>query len=553
MKRTVKARRLLRNTMARQGGAICAAAVALAMLAATAQAQTLTIADPNKQGSGTLSTAAAKALAHGPLPFSSADVAAKTEANRAYTRAVRQGVLRPASEEPNPARTPTIVGGRNFSGQTDSSLSPSDSTGAAGPTRYIQLVNAKMAIYGKTSSTPLGTGTLNDLAGLGSSAFSFDPQVIWDQHTGRFYYVMDSVFSDTDNELSIGFSTTAAPNSAADFCHYTINYGSNFPDYPKLGDSSYFLIVGVNTFGSGGTYVGSDLNAMRKPPSGTACPDISTFKFGRRTGLVDDGQAQVFTPIPANEIDEQKTGYVIARSGIMPSKKLWLFPVTKDNSGNPVFGSARSIAVASYNVPPAAAEGGGFTQLIDTSDARNTQAVLAVNPDRAGAVSLWTQHTIASGSGGTLSGVRWYEIDPLAPAVLDSGTVHAASNFIYNGAISPDRRVGAGTAQFGNSFVIGYTESSGLNNINPRFGVVSRVSGGALSRLIVRGAGGPYRDNTCANPGDTCRWGDYSSASPDPAPSGTTEGNVWLTNQFSGTNTSTAQANWRTEICRVAP
>src|SRR5918999_3131800 len=42
---------------------------------------------------------------------------------------------------------------------------PSDSTGAIGPTRYIELINVRYAIYGRTSDRPIGTGTLNELAG----------------------------------------------------------------------------------------------------------------------------------------------------------------------------------------------------------------------------------------------------------------------------------------------------------------------------------------------------------------------------------------------------
>src|SRR5262249_47256733 len=159
---------------------------------------------------------------------------------------------------------PGIVGGTNFEGVFDRNVTPSDSTGAVGPTRYIETVNDKFAIYNKTSATPISTGTLRDLWNSGS-AITTDPQVIWDPKTNRFYYAGLILVSSTDNRLTFGFSKTASPNTAGDFCHYTLSYGKPLPDYPKLGDSTNFTIIGVNTFKSSNPsaiYIGSDLVAI---------------------------------------------------------------------------------------------------------------------------------------------------------------------------------------------------------------------------------------------------------------------------------------------------
>ena len=104
----------------------------------------------------------------------------------------------------------------------------------------------------RTSNPPIGTGTLNELAGEPpppppGERRDFDPQIIWDPTTSRFYYVADDVISATDNRLAFGFSKTASPSSAADFCKYTLRFGSRFPDYPKLGDTEDLLLIGVNT------------------------------------------------------------------------------------------------------------------------------------------------------------------------------------------------------------------------------------------------------------------------------------------------------------------
>jgi hypothetical protein len=521
-------------------------------LGASAGALKIQIADPSLKSDGTMSGAARQMLRYGPLPADPAALAAaKAAADRAYEQAVRSGRLRRTGAESAPSRAPGVIGGINFEGVFDPNVTPSDSTGAVGPTRYIETINDKFAIYNKTSSTPIATGTLTDLWDSGA-AITTDPQVIWDPRTKRFYYAGLIIVSDSDNRLTFGFSKNASPNSAADFCKFFIPYGTALPDYPKLGDSTNFAVIGVNTFNSNSAsavFIGSDLVAISKPAAGTTCP--ITFKVGEKFDLRDTGNNEVFTPIPGNEIDDVAAGYVIARNLALPSTKLWLFRVTKDGTtGDPVFGPAKGITVSSYTVP-ASARQGGLTQVLDTLDARNMQGIIARNPDRGNKLSFWTEHTIKNG---TVSAVRWYEIDPVGATVLRFGNVVRSGNFLYNAAISPDRQVDGSTKQFGNSFVIEYSESSAVNNINPRIVMVSSVAGGAVNGpVVVKNAGGPYQDFHCPNPGDLCRWGDYSATTPDPRPAGTGRGNVWLTNQFASGGTSTLQSNWHTEIARVRP
>ena len=114
-----------------------------------------------------------------------------------------------------------------FAGQSDSGVAPPDTTGAVGTTRIIELVNRRYMITNR-AGTLLSSNTLNVLAGWGTGVNSFDPQIIWDGTTNRFYYAMDSVVCSTDNRLAFGFSKSSSPNTAADWCKYYINYGSLF-------------------------------------------------------------------------------------------------------------------------------------------------------------------------------------------------------------------------------------------------------------------------------------------------------------------------------------
>lgn len=527
--------------------------------------------DAAEHGDGTMGPDAAAAWRHGPLPFGPADVALKRAADRAYDDAERAGALRPASGAAleaaglRPARNaPVVVGGLNFSGAAGGTANtngtPPDNEGAIGVTRYIQTINTAATIYNRSNGAAIATGSLNQLAHNAASVFSFDPQIIWDPTTKRFYYTMDSIFSAKDNRIAFGFSKNASPgNVTTDWCHYYYKYGRPFPDYPKLGDSQFFIIIGVNVFANNATggFVGSDIIAIGKPANGniTTCPGAKSLKSGQKSAIKDSNGKQVFTPVPANQIDTIATGYVVARNGRLPASRLWLFDVRRDvTTGAPLFGTARGVGVPNYSSPPSARQP-GVKQVLDTLDARNTQAIQARNPARTGTVySLWTQHTVARD---TDSAVRWYEIDPAPakPVLLRNGTIAANNTFVFNAAISPDRQVQGATQRFGDSMVIQYNVASRVNSIAPRIVAKSSVHGGALggATLLKDGVGG-YRDFSCPTAGSTCRWGDYAAATPDPAPTTRKRGAVWGTNQYSGVlNPPADGVNWRTQIFALQP
>src|SRR5918999_1458700 len=95
-----------------------------------------------------------------------------------------------AAQGADPETFRSWEGIRNRKGGT-----PSDSTGAIGPTRYIELINIRYPIYDRPGNRPIGTGTLNELVGEppppppgeNKGVVVFDPQIIWDPSTRRFY------------------------------------------------------------------------------------------------------------------------------------------------------------------------------------------------------------------------------------------------------------------------------------------------------------------------------------------------------------------------------
>jgi hypothetical protein len=496
--------------------------------------------DPNR---GTLNAAARRAIHRGYL------VPNQARYDRQKARATRRAASRQALSAPaSGPLAPSIVSGRSFQGINNPNVAPPDETSAVGTTRYVELVNTNFAIYNKTANTPIATGSINSLAGSASTDSVFDVQVIWDPTTNRFYYAADDVVSGRDNRVAFGFSKTASPSSAADFCKYSIGFGAAFPDFPKLGDSQFFAMIGSNLFNGGGSFVGSDLLAISKPPSGSTCPAASSFKLDDAAPLMQDASTQAFTPVPANEIDTRAAGFAVARSGQLPASQLSLFKVTRDaTSGNPVIQSTGTpVTVPNYTFPANAPQKGS-TNLIDTSDARPTQAVAAVDPGHGGKFAIWTQHTIDVGG---RAAVRWYEIDPAAHGLLQTGTASNTSLFQFNGAISPNRQVNGTTKTGGDAMVLNFDSSS--STTFPQIRMVSKVGAGAQSGpVVVKTSPGPLSGFDCSSATRVCRWGDYAAATPDPA----TANQIWQVSQFavgSGSGT-TGPATSRTQNFVATP
>ena len=278
-------------------------------------------------------------------------------------------------------------------------------------------------------------------------------QIIWDPTTNRFYYAADDVVSSSNNRLAFGFSKTASPSSAADFCKYAVGFGADFPDFPKLGDSQFFAMIGSNLFSGGGSFLGSDLLAISKPPAGASCPAASSFKLD--DAALDDQRHYPGVHAGRGERDRhERNGVCRGPARPLPATQLSLFKVTRDaTTGNPVIQSTGTpVTVPKYMWPPNAPQKGSVNT-IDTLDARQTQAVAAVDPGHGGKFAIWTQHTINVGG---RAAVRWYEIDPAAHSLLQSGTASNPSLFQFNGAISPNRQVNGATKTGGDAMVLNY-------------------------------------------------------------------------------------------------
>ena len=436
--------------------------------------------------------------------------------------------------------------GASWQGIAQSNLTPPDPNGAIGPSSYVEIVNQKMAIYSRTG-TLIQSGNLTN---FGSGSLS-DPMVLWDPDTQRFYF---NVWNTNNATMVIGFSKSSNPATVTttDWCSYTESFGyatGNFPDYPKLGQTKDFLLVGVNLYPSSSstTSTQSDLLWTAKPQGQapiTTCP--AAPNHGRIQNLLNTDGTQAFTLVPAIQTDPSSTGYVMGSADVECTANpcgntgnfLTEFTIT-NSGGTPAVSAPTKISVTTFMVPPSAPQSGTSNKL-DTLDGRLTHAVSGFD-SRFNTTTIWTVHTIAGGAG---SMVKWYEIK-VGGTIAQQGKVNSTSFSFLNGAISNDRACSATSCAFGDSMVIGYTRTSTTSF--PTDLMVSKVGAGAQGGATVIHASTTFDKNFSCSP---CRWGDYGGATPDPAANQAgAHGEVWLTNQFTkgGSVFASGDGTWNWE------
>jgi hypothetical protein len=435
----------------------------------------------------------------------------------------------------------------SWPGEYQGGLAPPDPTGAIGPTSYIELINLRYGIYDRNGKLLPYSGSEGDFAalmGLPVSNLS-DPQILWDPGAQRFYYLALDVASDG---FAFGYSTSPSPQSGADFCKYILDfgYGSTLPDYPKLGVTNDFVLIGSNDFVLASIYNGSNVNWMAKPTN-SICPG-SIGPGGTFASLKNVGGSLMSTPVPAVAADPVSGGWVVGSADVSTGSAnfLTVFHVAKDSvSGYATISAPTAIGVTSYAMPPNAPELGA-SQLQDTMDTRLTHAVAGYDP-RLGLTAIWTAHTVLSGAG--WSEGRWYEINTGTLRVAQAGQVTDANLYVWNGAVSPDRAAddvtGAG-AVTGSAMVMGFNTSSATTY--PALQMVSQRGTGAESAFaLIHQSPGPNVDFSCTggSTGNVCRWGDYGGATPDPLVA--SGGRVWLSGEWNlAAATNGTQPVWRT-------
>src|SRR4051812_25246875 len=405
-------------------------------------------------------------------------------------------------------------------------VNPADVGGAIGPEYFIQGVNATgVAVYRRSDLAPVaGPVPALSFANAPPGQEIVDAQFLWDEPSQRWFYsftykAADGSFSSSG--LLYGWSKSADPTDLEHgWCQMKIDTGTAFEDRPKLSVSATHIVLGTNAAPRSGNWY-SRVWTIPKPANGTTgcptSPQTGVQVFGtEQQPLRSTDNTLVDSPVPAMASDGGSTVYVVAADDNASSNnQIMVWHVGADGrlvaDGN--------VAVSPYSAPPLAPQPSGFDSL-DTIDQRLSNAVAHTDPD-VGQKAVWTQQVIADPAGTGRSVVRWYELLPASCGIgtcsttarRQQGEVKDAT-WLFNASISP---TGAG-----NEAVVHYNSASSSQLAQIR--ASSRVSGtplGSMSAPVtIATSEAADQDFTCFDDATShrpgCRWGDYSTATPDP-------------------------------------
>jgi hypothetical protein len=407
---------------------------------------------------------------------------------------------------------------------------PPDTNGAVGATQYVQWVNESFAIFNKATGALIqGPTTGNTLwKGFGGGCEANndgDPIVQYDKAANRWVFTQFSV-STTPYLQCVAVSTTS--DATGSYNRYAFSYGTQFPDYPKLGVWPDAYYITFNMF-NGNVFGGSKLCAYDRTSmlAGAAATQVC-FQLSSSFGGVLPSDLDGKAAPPAGSPN------FLLNFGTN-SLNLWKFHVDWVNTANTTLTGPINIPVAAFT--PACGGGTcipqpGTRQKLDSLADRLMYRLAYRNFGTH--ESLVVNHSVTVGSGGkhggtSSVGVRWYEIQSPngTPAIAQQSTFAPDSNFRWMGSIAMDK-VG--------DIAMGYSVSS--TSVFPSIRFTGRLfsdTPGTMEAESSIDAGGGSQLPSLN------RWGDYSAMTVDPVDDCT----FWYTTEYlkaSGT------FNWSTRI-----
>lgn len=168
---------------------------------------------------------------------------------------------------------------------------------------------------------------------------------------------------------------------------------SNLPDYPRLGDTQNFLLIGANIFANFSIYLGSDVDWIQKAPAGpvSACPTRSSSLASNRIANLTNA-----TPVPAVQTDPSMTGWVGSAPDVSSGNNadiINVFQVAENSTAISIATSPYQVAVPTFSMPASAPQCGS-SRTRDTLDGRLERAVAAIDP-AFNTMAVWTTHALA--------------------------------------------------------------------------------------------------------------------------------------------------------------
>jgi hypothetical protein len=398
---------------------------------------------------------------------------------------------------------------------------PPDSQLAVGEEHLVELLNGRYAVYRKSDGVLLQSDSLDGFwveAGVFPDGFSFDPRVLYDASSARWFAVSADGNPGVPNSFLVAVSKSSDPTAGwTGFAVPSDSSGFVWADFPTLAVSGERVLVSADMFNFGDTFVAPSVLVIPLADLLAPLPSIANATLFERVTQLG------VTPQPVVDLDES------GGPGILLSDfSLVGFLVRTDVAGDayaPTLQGPTLLATQGFAPAPPAPQPGSKPGL----EAGN--GVLA-NFDSAPVLrggSIWAVSTVNAGGRPAL---RWLEIDATTNEILQTGVLAHPELGLYYGSIAVNEH---------GQVVIGCSGSSETQFVSS-YAIVGETEGGVTTfgePILLRAGEADYFLDYGSGRN---RWGDYSATMVDPSDSRV----FWTIQEF-----VLAEDVWATQITEL--
>lgn len=402
-----------------------------------------------------------------------------------------------------------------FTAVTATGWTPPDPHMAVGPEHIVVMTNGEISFFTK-DGTQTFEDEIEDSFGFwgseGATGFVFDPEVLYDETSGRFFAMAAEAYAPGNNSyVLVAVSDDSDPNGTwYKYRLSTTGFAGDLFDSPNIAVSDDTVLITGDGFGNGANYPVYTYDKASLLAGQT--PQI-TNSFVLSTSTQSAG-------IPPAYYDSPPALYMLEHAEGVNRNTVRLIGL-QDPLGTPTY-ETYTLSVPAYSSPGDPPQQ-GTSNRPETFDARFWSVAY-----RNG--SLWGTHHVNSNP----VEVRWYEIAMNGwpdsgenPELVQTGTLNPSSSVnLFFSAITVNNQGDAAItcARSGYSEYISMVTTYRLatDPIN------------TFNDLVTEQAStGPYSAYG--------RWGDYAAVNVDPADNG----KIWAHHEYAINN------SWRTWVARI--
>ncbi len=394
--------------------------------------------------------------------------------------------------------------GVNFTGSNynNSGFIPPDTMGAVGPNHVVELLNGRYAVYNKSGSFIQGS-TLDQFwvsAGVTpAGSFSFDPRVVYDKYSGRWFAVAVDNGGGANNVL---VAVSGSNDPTAGWTGFAIDSDSDdthWADFPTLGLNQDVVVVTANMFAivSGSSAVTTLVLPKSDLTAGT--PTVANATIFEETAPNNTG----FTLQPAYDQDNGNLPLPLLSSFNKPAGFLKTSSIT-GTAISPGLDTIGGFIGVTARSSPLDIDQPGPKVDIDASNNRFSGNVVMQHITGRSNPSLWGVQGVDIGG---RAAIEWYEIDAVTNAILQSGTISDTSLAFNYPSIAVN--------DFGD-VVIGFSGGDPSTYMST-YVAVGQTNGGVTTLSAPQQTKAGVADYQRLDTSGRNRWGDYSATVIDPS------------------------------------